>query len=403
MSWISQLLQATEESESPRKYWYWSGLAAIAAVVNNQVYLDKFYYKLYPNVYVLLIGRSGIRKGPPVAMANALVRHVNNTRVISGRTTIQAVITELKNAVTRPNIPAPITDAIGFLVSSEFAAFIVQDVAALTILTDLYDGHYNPEYENITKGGGKERLKNPCITLLGASNEIHFKDAVPDNALGGGFVGRTFIIHADKKAGINSLTERPTNIADVPTLAKYLYRLSKIKGQFVWSHDGKALYDEWYRRFSEGSYSDTTGTIDRLHDHILKTAMLVSLAREPDLILTKDDVQEAIVACQDFVPGARKVAMTSGGKSASAPGTAVFIRELLGRAETKYGMSRIAMGQKHWQYFSMPELDQIAESLKMQKAIREEFVYGEGGKKDLWWYLEQHIVDNFTKTIKEKE
>jgi hypothetical protein len=402
MSWVDQLLQATEASESPRKYWYWAGLSAISAVVNNQVYLDKFLYKLYPNIYVLLIGRSGIRKGPPVAMAAALVRQVNNTRVISGRATIQAVLSELKNAVTRPNLPAPIIDAIGFLVSSEFAAFIVQDVAALTILTDLYDGHYNPDYENLTKGGGKERLKNPCITMLGASNEIHFKDAVPDNALGGGFVGRTFIIHADKKAGVNPLTERPEHIADVPTLAKYLYRLSKIKGQFVWSHEGKDIYDEWYRRFSEGNFNDTTGTIDRLHDHILKTAMLISLAREPDLRLEKTDVQEAILACQDFVPGARKVAMTSGGKSASAPGTAVFIRELLGREEDDYGMSRIAMGQKHWQYFSMPELDQIAESLKMQKAIREE-MHTRNGIKEVWWFLEPKIIENFTKTIGKKE
>jgi hypothetical protein len=401
-AWITQLLKATEASESPRKYWYWSGLAAISAVVNNQVYLDKFLYKLYPNIYVLLVGKSGIRKGPPVAMAKHLVQLVDNTRVIAGRITIQSAITKLKSAVTKPDGKAPITDAIAGLFSSEFASFIVEDPAALTILTDLYDGHYNTTWENSTKGGGDEKLKNPCITLLGASNEVHFRDAVPDNALGGGFVARTFIIHADKKSGVNSLTERPEHIADVNELAKHLFKLSKLKGQFIWSREGKELYDEWYRRFSEGEYSDTTGTIDRLHDHILKAAMLISLSRDVDLHLTLGDIKEAIMACQDFVPGARKVAMTSGGKSSAAPGTAIFIRELLGRKEHKYGMSRIAMGQKHWQYFDMFELDKIAESLKTQKAITEEFIITKDGKKELWWFLEPIIVDRYEKTMSEK-
>lgn len=398
MSWITQLLRATEASESPRKYWYWAGLSAISAVVNNKVYLDKFMYKLYPNIYVLLVGKSGIRKGPPVAMAKLLVQQVDNTRVFAGRLTIQSMVQSLSRAVTKPDGSPPIQDAIGFLSSSEFASFIVEDPAALTILTDLYDGHYNPSWESLTKGGGSEKLKNVCLTLLGASNEVHFKDAVPDNAVGGGFVARTCIIHADKKAGSNSLTERPAVIADPAELSKYLFKLSKIKGQFIWSHEGKELYDEWYDAFDKVEHNDTTGTIDRLHDHILKTAMLVSLARATDLRLERSDIKEAIAACQDFVPGARKVAMTSGGKSAAAPGTAIFMKELLSRKDDNYGMARIALGQKHWQYFDMFELDKIAESLKMQKAIREEFVYRDD-KKELWWFLEPRVVEAYEAKI----
>jgi hypothetical protein len=99
--------------------------------------------------------------------------------------------------------------------------------------------------------------------------------------------------------------------------------------------------------------------------------------------------------------------MTSGGKSSSAPGVAIFIRELLTRKEYNYGMARIAMGQKHWSYFDMFELDKIAESLKMQKAIREEFVLVDdegkpcrGGKnKELWWFLEKRVVERYEQKI----
>jgi len=399
MTWIEHLLKITKESESPRKYYYWAGLTAIAGVVKNNVYLDKFYYKLYPNIYVLLIGKSGIRKGPPVALAKRLVSEVNNTRVISGRASIQAVITELRTARTFDNGGPPLTDAVGFLTTSEFAAFIIQDLQALTILTDLYDGDYNPEWVNLTKGSGSEKLKNPCITMIGASNEVHFRDAVPDNALGGGFVARTFIIHADRKSTVNSLTSAPKEAVSIPHLAEYLKVLSKLRGQFSFSEGGKALYDQWYGDFSEQDYSDTTGTIERLHDHILKASMLISLSRKTDLVLEEQDIREAILACQDFVPGARRVSM-GGGQSASAPGTAVFLREMLSRKEEGYTMSRVAMLQKHWSYFDSFELDRIAESLENQKAITSK-LQDKGHGRELYYTLSEKVVENYSKMNKD--
>jgi hypothetical protein len=48
-----------------------------------------------------------------------------------------------------------------------------------------------------------EKLKAP-VTLLGASNEAHIKDAIPEN-IGGGFVARTFIIYADKEIRYQSI------------------------------------------------------------------------------------------------------------------------------------------------------------------------------------------------------
>lgn len=399
MTWIEHLLQVTLESESPRKYYYWAGLAAIAGVVKNNVYLDKFYYKLYPNIYVLLIGKSGIRKGPPVALAKRLVSEVGNTRVISGRASIQAIITELRTARTFNDSGPPITDAVGFLTTSEFASFIIQDQQALTILTDLYDGDYNPEWVNLTKGSGSEKLKNPCLTLVGASNEVHFRDAVPDNALGGGFVARTFIIHADSKSTINSLTSAPKEVVSIPKLAEYLRIIGQLRGQFKFSPGGKQLYDSWYQTFSENEYSDTTGTIERLHDHILKASMLLSLSRKTDLVLEEEDIREAIESCQNFVPGARRVSM-GGGKSVSAPGTAVFLRELLGRKEHNHTMSRVEMLRKHWSYFDSFELDRIVESLEQQKAITSALM-DNGNGRQLYYTLSPKVVENYSKMGKE--
>jgi hypothetical protein len=370
-------------------------LTAIAAVVKNNVFLDKFQYKLYPNVYTLLVGKSGLRKGPPVNLARALVTAVDTTRVIAGRTSIQAVIADLARSVTKDNGKAPITDASGMLVSSEFASFLIADPQALTILTDLYDGHYNPEWINRTKVSGQEVLKNPCITMLGASNEIHIKDAIPSTAMGGGFFARTFIIFADKKANVNALVDRPTGLLPWDGLVQQLREISKAKGPFKWSEDGKARYKSWYESYQgDEDLDDTTGTMERLHDHILKVAMLISLARNPlDMMLSLPDIEEAIKACMDYIPGAKRVALGQIGTSVSAPGTAVLLRELLTNAEHR--IRRDHALHKYWHHFDAPELDRIADSLVAQKAIRIVTGRDDDGGLEIWYYLNPKVLERY--------
>lgn len=403
MTFIEMVLRYTRESESPRKYYYWSSLAAIAAIVKSNVYLDKFYYKLYPNIYVLLVGRSGLRKGPPVNLAKALVTEVNNTRIFAGRVSIQGIISDLSKAQTKKDGGPPITDASGMLCASEFASFIIQDQAALTILTDLYDGHYNPEWSYMLRNSPTEKLKKPCLTLLGASNESHIKDAIPANAIGGGFVARTFIIYSNKKSGINSLTTKPADSLPIGMLVDKLKEISKVKGEFIWSQKGKELYDFWYRKYQEQEQmeSDSTGTMERLHDHILKTAMLVSLSRKTDRVLEYDDIEEAIRACQDFVPGAKRISLGQTGGSISAPGTAILLRELI--TLPTHEISKTEALTKFWAHFDSFELDRIAESLAVQKGISITLRKGADGKAEQWYVLNPKVLENYRNREMDKE
>src|SRR5438874_2133996 len=98
MNWLDELLAQHAEVETPKNFWYWSGLATISAILKDNVYLDRGGskdYRLYPNIYVMLYADSALRKGPPVSLAKNLVKKVNNTRVISGRSSIQGILKEL--------------------------------------------------------------------------------------------------------------------------------------------------------------------------------------------------------------------------------------------------------------------------------------------------------------------
>lgn len=400
MGFVEDVLRFTVQSESPRRYYYWSSLATISAVTKNQTWLIRQggQLKLFPNIYVLLIGRSGLRKGPPVNLARALVTAVNNTKVVVGRQSIQALISVLSRAVTKENGGPPLVDATGALFASEFASFIISDPQALTVLTDLYDGQYNPEWTNTTKISGAEILKNPNITMLGASNEIHLKDALPDNAIGGGFLARTFIIFADKKSHSDPGVSNQENHFEenFKHMTKTLDAISKVRGQFSWHKDALELYERWYMQYDEADHSDdTTGTMERFHDHVLKVAMLVSLSRKLDRRLELEDVTEAIRACQDFIPGAKRVALGQIGKSISAPGTAVLLRELITHPEHRILRSKALA--KHWQYFDSFELDRIAESLEAQKAIKIALGQDDDGKREIIYILNPKVLERYVK------
>lgn len=394
MSFVDQILAATKESESPRRYFYWSALCAISAVVYRNVYLNRFNAgHLFANIYVLLVGKSGIKKGPAINLARTLVDMVDCTRVIHGRTSIQAVINEAGTAITK-EAGGLITDARVFLTASEFASFIIEDPAALTILTDLYDTHYHtPEYVNRTIARAKERLKNPYFVLFGASNEIHLREVLPPNAIGGGFLARTAMIYADKSAGINPLTEAPEVELQYTPLVEYLTQISKLKGEFRWSKTGKSIFEEWYLAFKAQDHEDETGTIERLHDHVSKTAMLLALSRL-SLTLEEGDITEAIRACMDFIPGTKRVAIGAIGKSISAPGTAVLLRELI-TVEGHKISRKDALG-KHWSHFDSQELDRIAESLQAQGAIwiRPK---REGNAIEIYYELNPKVLEKYLK------
>lgn len=396
MSFVEQVLYYTKDSESPRRYYYWSALAAIAAVVKDNVYLDRITAGMvYPNIYVLLVGRSGLRKGPPVNLAKYLVTHVNNTKIYAGRVSIQGVIADLSKAKTSKNGGPPNTDSAGVLFASEFSSFIIRDPDALTILTDLYDRHFNETgWSYLLRNTPEEKLNKPTITLLGASNEIHLKDAIPKNAIGGGFIGRTFMVYADKKAGINSGMFKPASTLPLSKLVTELADISKCKGEIKMDMESKVFYDQWYIKLQqEEDMEDDTGTLERLHDHVLKTAMLLSLSNRRNLTIIKSDVEEAIKACVGFVPASRRVNLMGAGQAKSAPGTSTLITGLLTAPD--HTLTRTIVLQRFWSHFSAPELDSIVEDLVAQRAIQVSASRDERGRPEVKYVLNPLIVKRY--------
>jgi Protein of unknown function (DUF3987) len=328
VSWLDDVMAASAEVESPKQWVWWSAISAIAAISGSNVFLDKFYYKLSPNLFVMLLGKSGLGKGWPINLAKELVTCVDTTRVISGRNSIQAVLKELGTITTRNGKP-PIPDSRGFLVSGEFVNFVIQDPHSLSVLTELYDTHYNSVWKNTTKGSGIDTLKNVCLTMLGASSPAHFREVVHAKDVEGGFLGRTLMIYEETRGFINPLTDRPKSKFDPLVAAEHLTSISKLKGEFRYSKQAKDFYNEWYYELRKRDTQDKTGTVQRIHNHVEKVAMCCAMARDSTLELQLVDMETSIEACTTLITHVEKILQGAGGKSEVAEHQAMVLQVLI--------------------------------------------------------------------------
>lgn len=405
MTWIDNFVAQHSELESPISFWFWSGITAISATVKDNVYLSRQFYNLYPNIYVMLHAKSGLKKSSPVSAAKQLVTAVNNTNIISGRASIQGILKKLGTGQTRPGGHV-VSKSTAFICSSELTSSLVDDPAVTKILTDLYDRNINVgDWESLLKMENFN-LKNPTVTMLTATNEAMGEDFFSRKEIQGGYIARTFIIYENKRNKINSLLRPLKNPPDYNKLAEYLKVLSNLKGEFLplckieegenypypliddtgtiyyYSKAGK-IYENWYTEFinaiDASEIEDETGTLNRFGDSVLKVALLISLSRAPKLEIDEVSMIEAIEVCEKLVGNIRKTTMGKN-KEQKTMGNlkGIIIEELMKREN--HQITQKMMLKKYWMYFNLNTLTEIMEAFDhsgmiITKSVGNQIIY----------------------------
>lgn len=376
-NWIDKLIKATEEAETPVSYIYWSGVATISAVIGPNVWINRRgVYKLSPNLFIMLIGESGLGKGLPINISKQLVTKVGSTRVISGRNTIQAIVQELGRTETneKTGIPA-FKDARGYIVSGELSTLLQEDKAALPILTELYDTHFNEDWKNTTKNSGKDKLDKVNVTLFAGSTPEHFQNVVPETDVKGGFVGRLLTVYAEKRSKINAL-EDTENEYQFPyeELLEHLRVISLVRGPFQYSPEGKVEWKRWYHEIRGREIHDPTGAVNRLPDNVLKVAMCLSMGDDIDKVIHKKHLEESIEKCMELTIDSRK--LTEGkGKSPLGEQTKLVL-EVLFRAEN-HMLTKSHILRRYYGQFDVHDLDKIISTLESADFIECSMVGGQ--------------------------
>lgn len=394
-TWLEDVLEATKELESPRKFFLWAGMTTISAVVKRNVWVEREGGKLlrmYPNVYVFTVAPSGFKKSVPINLAKALLEEVSGTKVISGRSSIENIIQDLGNARTAPGRKGPVADSTACIMSGEFSTSLVRNPDALTILTDLYDSP--DEWKNSMKHTGVDRLSNVSLSILGAMNETHFNDVISEKEITGGFIGRCQIVYSRERERRNSLIRRKSGSKPIPVaeLSKYLIRLKAMQGPFEFTDEASDWYNDWYNTYEPEKSSDRTGSAIRIPDYVLKIGQILALSREPKLLLTIDDLQSALKICIEST--ARIETITKGvGQSEMATKQRAFLEALL--KAPNHMISRERLLRDYHGDFDVHDLNRMEETFVGGGIIKEVYLGKIDGKKDAIYELTERTIKDY--------
>ena len=361
--WLAEVISRTKNFEAPQSFYLWSAIAAMSAIVKDKVYIHlPSGHKVYPNVYVILYAPSGLKKSHPVNVARKIVEMLDCTRVIPGRFSAQALMQELGRNALDIETGVEHTDSCGFICSSEFAASVVKDTQAIPILTDLFDRQYNEGNRKTLLKSGGEILKSPTLTVLGAANDEMFRDVIAQRDLKGGFLGRIFLIDEYKQTKLNSLMfEDEHSSIKYNELIQPILNRKDLEGPFNFPLESRKFFHDWYMKyFSASPEDDGIGSQSRLWDKVLKIAMILSLCRDSEMIITEKDIEWSVKLCIPTIRSAAKVA-GKGGEQINAMRTGLLL-DYLAHSEG-YKRTRKEVLSKYYGTMDAWELDNISRTL----------------------------------------
>lgn len=312
-NWLFAYAKYTENSESPETYHLWVALWCLSSAIRKNVWLDMGIFTLYPNLYVILTGEAGkMAKSTCVSLGATILRGVDEIKFAPDAVTAEELVDRLDKAYNGKQSAIAIK-------STELSDLIdPSGIKMVSWLTTIYDSQ--GFWDRGTKRSGKNEIKNPVVNLLAGTTPEWLADGLPVQAIGHGFTSRCVFVYEDNLRDDQPFPE-PADRELVRRLIDDLNHISKITGEFLWdSGEGEqpgtedAPWSGWkpemglekpgWRISAKHVYAYYYSLIKRTpardyrlrtyhhrkRTHVLKVAMLVSLAERDDLILTGRDI-----------------------------------------------------------------------------------------------------------------
>ncbi len=303
--WIGHYREYTKNTEPPESYHLWTAISLIAGTLERKAYMTWGHSRVYPNMYIVLVGPSGrTRKGVALDIGSSLFsaafkgenqtpESVTKERLI--QLFAQAVKSYIDPITKLPVFQAPLTTF-----SKELSVFLGQkDVGFIANLTDWYDSHDVWRYE--TKTSTRDHISGICYNLLAGTAPDWFQSILPVEAVGGGFTSRIiFIVEENKKQTISE--PPPIDKSMQKMLISDLQKIKLLQGDFTFNDEARRFYINWYeeeeRKLDRGEYPVKdprfNGYAERRATHAKKIAMTVSAAQSDNKIITREQLQDTI-------------------------------------------------------------------------------------------------------------
>lgn len=276
-NFLDLYLHHVGHSDIPRAYHKWAALSLVAALVRDQVWVEKYVdIPLYPHVFIWLVGRSGTGKDIAATIATNFLRDIHGIRVYPGKTTAANLITWLRKKSKNGG-----QDHRCWYVSMELAQDIGTGPIAdqfIKFATAMYTR--KSEYKEGTRAHGQHVLKNPLMNWLAGTTHHWLAQSVTKDDIAGGFFAR--ICPIEVEVNPDQRTYQPTIPSDYAQCREWLYErcelYAKVEGIFDMTPNARRIDEQWFmNRPSPSEDSGLLPTFQRQPEQVLKLAQLYAI------------------------------------------------------------------------------------------------------------------------------
>ena len=283
--WFHDYHEYTALSEPPSAFHFACALTCLGAALKRSVFFDKGYYKVFPNMAIVLIAPTGkCRKTSATNVALTLARDVG-INIMSERVTPEALVMALGGKEV----------SAGLVYAPELAVFLGRQKyleGMVPLLTSLFD--CPDRWTSQTIGRGQTQLANVALSMLAASTLEWFIEALPREAFSGGFMSRLLFVIQEETSREFALPVRPAGHLG-ERLKEDLLSMMALKGEATLSAPARAWYETWYTRHHHTQVEDAkfAGYHERKPDHLLRIAMVLRIAAAQSLLIEDEDLIQA--------------------------------------------------------------------------------------------------------------
>jgi hypothetical protein len=299
-NWLESYLEFTQNTEPPTIYHLWSGIIAISSCLQRKCYLDWGYESIiYPNMYAVLVGPPGGRKGTAMKIAKSFLRKLDVILGSDSLGSIQTLYEEIleSEASYIDEFGTPLPHKSLSVWSEEFQVFLADsDPRLISNITDLFDCPSHWRYSSI--GRGVKDIGNCWLTIFGAITPSLLQSSLTQDAVGGGLVSRIIFVVGygkSKKVPITFFSKQDEDRQEL--LIRDLESIKNLSGQFKTTQPFMDAYTAWYMSPGATNGVDSekfVGYNERRALHLRKLCMIFAVAEDDSMELQPHHLTRAL-------------------------------------------------------------------------------------------------------------
>jgi hypothetical protein len=290
---FNKYLRVTAGTEVPTFFRRWAMLTSVGAWIGRSAYFCHGDFKVYPNMYVMLLGAPGTRKSTAIKRAKKVLQQAGYNYFAAEKTTKEKFLLDLSgaegdedaNGFLEMELDNDYTEC--FIAADEFNDFfgnnILDFVSLLGVLWD-YEGTYKSKIKN----GVSVEIPDPTISILGGNTQTTFANTFPPEVIGQGFFSRMVAVYAEPTSKKIAFPKAP-DPEEVESLIEHLQAMrNHCVGELGITPEAMELIERIYVHWKPVDDERFAHYGNRRLGHLLKLIVVITVARLSTTIEVED-------------------------------------------------------------------------------------------------------------------